>query len=151
MDYMQYIPSFKQAIFIVIFLGIVAMLGVQVYYNSLPEEPPEIVVAIEEDKDCSGKPIFVDYPYEGGYLDPAECLVQCEEQVQRFIYYTNGQATQCEESLGCWDAGEDAGITCIPPSNIEELLQAANVEAEANTENGEAANVGDETAPAAQG
>lgn len=98
-----------------------AVIGVQMYYNSLQEELDVILVDVVQDAPCVGKPIFVEYPYEGEYLVPNECAVQCQEKVQRFIYYMNGQATQCEPNLGCFDTGEDRSITCKPPENIEKL------------------------------
>ena len=66
------------------------------------------------EKPCSGEPILVDYPYEGKWIEPHACAVQCEDEVQRYVYYTNNLATQCERLPGCNDWGEDHGITCKP-------------------------------------
>ena len=123
---MSFLPSLKQAVYIVLILGIIAAIGVQIYYNSVSdsEDLSAPVNPVEEKVACLGKPIFVDYPYEGAYLVPVACMVQCEEKTdQRFIYYTNGEATQCEENLGCWDTGEDRDITCIPPADVEKFRE----------------------------
>ena len=73
--------------------------------DSQPKEPP---------KPCAGEPIVVDYPYDGAFLEPWECQIQCEDKVQRHILYKNGKATQCEKLPGCLDWGEDHGETCVP-------------------------------------
>lgn len=70
---------------------------------------------ILEAQDCKGTPIIVPYSYGGGMLDPHECKVQCDEGVQKYILYSDGQATQCQDLPGCNDTGEDRGVTCIPP------------------------------------
>lgn len=77
---------------------------------------PELIGArpvVEEE--CVGQPLFVDYPFQGGFIDPHACKVQCGDQIRRYIVYSNGQATQCEDLPGCLDWGEDRGITCRPP------------------------------------
>lgn len=73
-----------------------------------PAQPPQ-------DQPCRGDPISVKYPYGGDFLQPHECVVQCDERRTRYILYANGKATQCETLPGCSDWGEDNGITCIPP------------------------------------
>lgn len=65
---------------------------------------------------CVGEPLFVDYPFEGGYIDDHACAVQCEDRIQRYIMYRNNRATQCELLPGCLDKGEDSGQTCEPPT-----------------------------------
>ena len=80
-------------------------------------EPPMPNVAVlppPEPVRCEGEPIQVDYPFEGGFMDPHECIVQCRDQKQRYILYDDGMATQCEFLPGCNDWGEDRGITCMP-------------------------------------
>lgn len=71
--------------------------------------PPEAEAA------CIGEPIVVNFPYLGTVNDPWTCQVQCAEGKEKFILYTNGKATQCEELPGCNDRGEDDGVTCAPP------------------------------------
>ena len=72
--------------------------------------------AKEPEKYCEGTPLYVQYPYESGYLEPHACKVQCETpSEQRFVLYSNGKATQCEKIPGCLDAGEDSGVTCTVP------------------------------------
>ena len=66
---------------------------------------------------CEGLPLQVSYPYAGGFLNPHACAVQCQDQQQRYIVYTNGFATQCEKPPGCRDLGEDRGVMCVPPES----------------------------------
>lgn len=66
----------------------------------------------KENQPCDGEPLYVDYPFYGGMLDPHACAPQCEDNVQRYIVYTNGKATQCGSIPGCLDWGEDHGVTC---------------------------------------
>ena len=80
---------------------------------------PFIVDKPPVEEECKGEAIKVSYPYEGGMLDPWECQVQCEDKKQRYIVYTNGKATPCEELPGCLDYGEDYGITCLPPGTLK--------------------------------
>lgn len=75
----------------------------------MPEPPPQ------PGQMCKGEPIIAGYPYQGGLLDPHACKVQCEDGRQRYVVYTNGMATQCQEPPGCLDWGEDNGVTCEPP------------------------------------
>lgn len=63
---------------------------------------------------CIGTPIEVDYAYHGNMLAPHACAQQCNTNVQRYVLYTNGKATQCQTLPGCLDWGEDQGVTCIP-------------------------------------
>lgn len=63
---------------------------------------------------CEGVKLSVSYPYAGGFLDPHACAIQCQDQQQRYIVYSNGFATQCEKLPGCRDLGEDRGVICIP-------------------------------------
>jgi len=65
-------------------------------------------------QECEGQPIVVNYPYQGGLLAPHACRVQCEDNVQRYIVYTNDMATQCDKPPSCLDWGEDKGVTCKP-------------------------------------
>lgn len=69
------------------------------------------------DQPCVGEPLQVNYPYYGGSNDPHECQVQCDDQIQRYLVYTNGKATQCQILPGCLDWGEDQGVTCDPPES----------------------------------
>ncbi|HLD63496.1 MAG TPA: hypothetical protein VI913_01225 [Candidatus Peribacteraceae bacterium] len=73
-------------------------------------------LAVTPEQPCRGEPIFVEYDFEGGFLEPHACAIQCEDQQERFIYYRNGKATQCEKLPGCRDIGEDREITCTPPA-----------------------------------
>lgn len=76
----------------------------------LPQEKPK-----EPPKSCIGEPIIVEYAFGGDFMEPWACQIQCEDKIQRYILYSNGQATQCEEVPGCLDWGEDHGVTCTPP------------------------------------
>lgn len=84
--------------------------------ESVTEPPMPKIKPAEPDKPCKGEAIVVDYPYEGGFLDPWECQIQCTDKKQRFILYTNGVATPCSDVPRCLDEGEDNGVTCIPPN-----------------------------------
>ena len=64
---------------------------------------------------CVGQPITVSYSYKHKQESPFECKVQCGGNNPRYILYTNGLATQCEEPPGCTDYGEDFDITCVAP------------------------------------
>jgi hypothetical protein len=65
---------------------------------------------------CIGEPLVVDFPYLGTVNEPWTCKVQCEDGKRRYILYSNGKATQCQDPPGCNDTGEDTGVTCIPPT-----------------------------------
>lgn len=71
-------------------------------------------VALVE-KPCKGTPISVDFPFEWTVSKPHSCAPQCADGKPRYILYSDGQATQCEDPPGCNDYGEDNGITCTPP------------------------------------
>lgn len=77
-------------------------------YVPVPREPVEEVA-------CIGEAIKVDFPFEGQYLEPWTCQIQCDDGKARYIVYSNGKATQCETPPGCNDLGEDTGVTCIVP------------------------------------
>jgi hypothetical protein len=64
---------------------------------------------------CKGSPIEVDYPFEGAFLEPWECKIQCDDDQPRYILYANGKATQCQPPPGCNDWGEDNGVECVLP------------------------------------
>lgn len=89
----------------------VSLLWLSVRPAKVPPPPPP-----PEQEDCVGTAIVVRYAYNGGINTPHECRVQCEDDEPRYILYSNGQATQCEEPPGCLDLGEDKGITCVPPN-----------------------------------
>jgi hypothetical protein len=80
--------------------------------ESDPQSEPDVPLVKES---CIGQPIKVDYAYTGGVLDPWACQIQCSDNQPRYVLYTDGQATQCETPPGCFDTGEDNGITCNPP------------------------------------
>lgn len=71
---------------------------------NVPPPPPP--------KDCEGRPLYVEYAYESGNKDPHACAIQCEDDIQRYLVYSDGFATQCEMLPGCLDWGEDRGVTC---------------------------------------
>jgi hypothetical protein len=75
------------------------------------------VTTLVEGEPCVGTAINVAYSYPHpteNFTNPWECEVQCKDQVQRYISYTNGTATQCEKVPGCLDLGEDKAVTCTP-------------------------------------
>ncbi|MDD5469193.1 MAG: hypothetical protein PHO92_00100 [Candidatus Peribacteraceae bacterium] len=98
----------------VLSLGILLLLAVQsCIEKELPKATPPPPQA-----PCKGEPITVGYtfphPSDASFDNPWECKVQCEDKVQRYIYYTNGVATQCASLPSCLDWGEDNLITCTP-------------------------------------
>lgn len=95
-----------QAFFGVIFL---ILLYQAIRVPKIPEaEPREDTATVN----CTGEPIFVPYAFEWTVLEPHACAPQCTDGKQRYIVYTNGLATQCENLPGCNDTGEDTGVTC---------------------------------------
>lgn len=91
-----------------LFIVIGIILFIQAFITD--PKPPK-----RKEKACKGEPIYVDYPYETGYLEPWACKVQCDDQQRRYIVYSNGKTTQCEKLPGCRDWGEDHGETCKRP------------------------------------
>jgi len=106
------LPKFAERTLIAIFFGLITVVVVAQAFA-----PERIPVVKNTEKACIGEPIKVDYPYEGGYLDPHACKPQCGSDQRMYILYENGFATQCETPPGCNDWGEDNGITCKPPSS----------------------------------
>ena len=100
-----------------VIIGILAVLLIVVVVQAvLPNEyEPQPNEPVTEQA-CVGEAIKVDYAFEGGYLDPWACQVQCGDSRPRYVLYSNGKATQCETPPGCNDYGEDNGITCTPPA-----------------------------------
>lgn len=80
-----------------------------------PKQAPAIT-DVEPEDECKGEPIVVDYAYNGGVNEPHACAIQCQDGKQRYILYTNGVATPCQDLPGCFDMGEDQGITCRVPN-----------------------------------
>ncbi len=101
-------PGLLKIFFCAIFLILI--------YQGLRVARIPAVTPQEPETACTGEPIVVDFPYLGTVNDPWTCQVQCGDQKQRFILYSNGKATECEELPGCNDRGEDSGITCTPPA-----------------------------------
>ncbi len=73
------------------------------------------------EQECDGEALPVEYPFQGGFIEPHACNVQCADQIQRYILYSNGLATPCEKLPGCLDWGEDRGITCRPPEPLSKV------------------------------
>lgn len=95
---------------IVLILG--GILLIVAFESLFPKTTLPVVANPPIEEECLGEPIVVDYPYQGGMLEPWECRIQCDDKKQRYIVYTNGIATPCEKLPGCLDYGEDYGITC---------------------------------------
>lgn len=101
---------------IALVLAVQALLPVKV--------PPNVrknTLAASEPKQgdtCLGTAIRVDYPYEPGVVAPWECHKQCEDvNIQYYVVFGDGKATQCELLPGCDDWGQDHDITCVPPAD----------------------------------
>lgn len=99
---------------LIIFGVIVALLLIQAVF---PRQavPRDLTASAEED--CVGEALPIPYEYTGNVVDPWSCQVQCQDQKQRYLVYTNGVATQCETLPGCNDWGEDRGQTCNIPGS----------------------------------
>lgn len=95
---------------------IVALLYVSIREPAVPEAPVQA-----DEEDCIGTPIVVDYAYQGGVNTPHECIVQCEDDLPRYIQYSNGKAAQCDTPPSCLDYGEDHRITCKPPAAMSTI------------------------------
>lgn len=76
--------------------------------------------------ECIGEALEVDYPFQGGFLEPHACKPQCDDGKQRYILYSNGKATQCQMIPGCLDWGEDRGVTCIPSGQMPSSEEASS-------------------------
>lgn len=99
-----------------IIIGVLGLLLLVVAVQSfLPTGEGPIVDDPIVEAPCTGAPIPVDFAYTGGVNEPWTCQVQCDDNKQRYILYSNGKATQCETLPGCNDTGEDSGVTCAPP------------------------------------
>lgn len=96
-------------------LCVITFTATLLVYESVIADKSGKEFAPKANQACVGQPLEVDYPYQGGMLDPHACAVQCEDEVQRYIVYTNGKATQCQILPGCLDWGEDQGTTCVIP------------------------------------
>jgi hypothetical protein len=89
------------------FCGIVLVMLIYRAFLWQPHIPPP-----PAPKACKGEALYVDYAFIDGDKSPHGCAIQCEDRVQRYLVYTDGYATQCEMTPGCFDWGEDNGITC---------------------------------------
>lgn len=81
-----------------------------------PAREKKVEITEQEQEDCMGEPLHVPYAYTGNVVEPWSCKPQCDDGRQRYLVYTNGVATQCEELPGCNDSGEDHGVTCRMPT-----------------------------------
>ena len=105
-----------------LFLGAIAV--VLLFSALFPKQAkPRDVTQIATDE-CKGEPISVPLAYTGSPLDPWSCQPQCDDKKQRYLVYTNGVATQCDVPPGCFDAGEDGGVTCKIPANAVPVTPA---------------------------
>lgn len=106
--------SFSVERVVSLFLLIVLLtLIYQAFFKTISLPEPDL----DPKKDCEGTALFVEYPYVGRVIEPHACAPQCVDQVQRYVVYTNGLATQCAPLPGCSDLGEDRGITCRIPGS----------------------------------
>ena len=96
-------------------VAIIAAISFVLVYEAFIKDTSGKEFKPKPNQPCEGTPIAVDYPYHGGMLQPHACKQQCEDQIQHYILYKNGKATQCQKLPGCLDWGEDQGVTCVPP------------------------------------
>lgn len=104
--------NFQRAIFGILGVLLLVVIVQSVVPKSYTPEQKDPVVEVA----CEGTPIQVSYAFTGGYLEPWACQQQCDDQIQHYVLYSNGKATQCETLPGCNDWGEDNGQTCTPPA-----------------------------------
>ncbi len=95
-------------------IALIAGIFIVLFYQSFIADASKNEFKPEPDQPCVGEPIEVDYPYYGGMLQPHACQPQCDDNIQHYILYSNGKATQCQKLPGCLDWGEDQGVTCVP-------------------------------------
>ncbi len=95
---------------------ILAIVGV-LMYDAFFKDVTGKTYKPKPDQVCVGQALPVDYPYYGGMVEPHACAPQCADNIQRYILYKNGKATQCQLLPGCLDWGEDQGVTCVPEEN----------------------------------
>lgn len=108
-----------QSLLYILLAGILFLLVVQsCTKKELPKATPPPPKEV-----CRGERITVDYtfphPLDASFDNPWECKIQCDDNVQRYIYYTNDVATQCAILPSCLDRGEDDLVTCIPNKEDE--------------------------------
>ena len=103
--------------------GVVGVILLVLLTKSVVFKPSVENYKPKENAPCEGEALVVDYPYHGGMLQPHACKPQCDDDVQRYILYPNGKATQCQILPGCLDWGEDQGVTCVPPEEDLSLLE----------------------------
>ena len=106
---MESINITKQRLLCGFFGAIILILAFQSFREpSMPNIPPP-----EPEKPCKGQAIYVDYEYPPTQQpSPWECEVQCNDDEERYVHYTNDFGTQCEAPPGCLDLGEDNNVTC---------------------------------------
>lgn len=93
----------------------------QVILPERPLPPPEPSAPALSTTPCRGEPIAVNFAFTGTIHEDWTCKIQCTDRKLRYILYSNGIATQCEELPGCNDYGEDHNITCAPPLKTNNL------------------------------
>jgi hypothetical protein len=109
-------PMRKDNVISVTFSFLTVVLVALVVQSFLPRRAIQARPPVpQEIKDCEGTPIQVNAPYDGGVIEEWSCQQQCNDKIQHYLVYTNGVATPCEKLPGCYDYGEDHGITCRIP------------------------------------
>lgn len=98
-------------------IAVIGIISLTIFYDVFIDDKSTSEFTPKTNQLCEGTPIKVNYPYHGGMLGPHACAPQCDGDVQRFVLYSNGKATQCQKIPGCLDWGEDQGVTCLPPAN----------------------------------
>lgn len=98
-----------------IFLACIA--AVLLFSALFPRQAKPRDISADASVTCKGTPINVPLAYTGSPLDPWSCQPQCDDKQQHYLVYTNGVATQCETLPGCFDTGEDSGVTCKIPGS----------------------------------
>ena len=116
---MRIFPQEHRMLYVLILCILIVLVVQSCTKKELPKATPPPPKEV-----CRGERITVDYtfphPSDASFDNPWECHIQCEDEVQRYIYYTNDVATQCAILPSCLDRGEDDLVTCIPYNEDEE-------------------------------
>lgn len=110
--------SLRSAVIPVFFGAVLGIVATQSFFG-LGESETATVTPMEPTEECRGEALSIPFAYNWGPVDPHSCKVQCDDGKLRYLVYTNGMATQCEELPGCLDYGEDHGVTCRIPGQAE--------------------------------
>lgn len=117
----------KENVLSLSFSFLMIVLVAMVVQSFLPRPPLAPAREVPKaEKACVGTPIYVNAEYNGSTVNEWSCQPQCDDKIQRYLVYTNGVATPCDTLPGCFDYGEDNGVTCIPPAGSAQSQAASS-------------------------